>query len=740
MAINRRDFAKTAMLGAIIHDAAAWSDRPTMAPVSFDRHCWRIGGQAAFLVSGEFHYFRVPKADWKRRMSLLKEAGGNAIATYVPWGLHEPTEGQFVFSGQGGILDLEEFLETAREAGLYVIARPGPYVYSELNYDGLPAWLTQNYPQVLAHDADGKPFHATSVSYVHPLFLEKARRWYEHAGPILARHTVSKGGAIALTQVDNELSGIHVWYDSLDYNAEAMGYGRAEGRYPRYLRQRYGDIAGLNSAWNTKFVSFEAIQPVRPGASDVGGLRRAKDNLDFYLGTVAEYAATLAGWLRQMGVSTPIVHNAGGPSMNANYLEMCRALGANFVLGSDHYYNGDQTWPQNAPTPQFALNAFVSLEQLRLFGYPPTVFEIPGGSPSDWPPIVASDALACYRANLAFGMKGSNYYVFTGGPNPPRMGQTTDIYDFCAGIGAQGEIRPLYAAEKEFGKALESNPWLAEAEREFDCRVAVDPEQARANLYWKSRGEFEFSSAESDEFLHKGVLTSALCASESPVLCDIRSDEWTADRRTPVVVVASSAMRREAQQRVVNFLKSGGKVLLLPVLPATDENFQPCTILADYLGAAIEHHKNEVPRTTILGVENILSNGRQWRTVRMPQGAEAVGSDEFTQATLAWRLATPAGGQVLFLGMSWIHAMRQHGRMVRAALGRLGLEEKVSCSNPNVWTSLRTSGPKSLLFAINLFNAPMEAEIQCRPSWSDHLIALGKRTIPAMTVSEIEVR
>jgi hypothetical protein len=57
--------------------------------------------------------------------------------------------------------------------------------------------------------------------------------------------------------------------------------------------------------------------------------------------------------------------------------------------------------------------------------------------------------------------------------------------------------------------------------------------------------------------------------------------------------------------------------------------------------------------------------------MRMPQGAEAVGGDEFTQATLA-------GGQVLFLVMSWIHAMREHGRMVRAALGRLGLEEKVN--------------------------------------------------------------
>ncbi len=740
MDITRRDFGKAALLGATIRDGAARSDAPAMAPVSFDRRSWRIGGDAAFLVSGEFHYFRVPKADWKRRMELFKEAGGNALATYVPWGLHEPTEGQFVFSGHGGIFDLEEFLETAREAGLYVIARPGPYVYSELIYDGLPGWLVRDYPQLLAHDVEGNPFRASSVSYVHPLFLKKARSWYERVGPILARHTVSKGGAIALVQVDNELTGIHVWFNSLDYNAEAMGYGKAEGRYPRYLQQRYKDAAALNRSWNTKFDSFEAVRPVRPGASDPAGLRRAKDDLDFYLGTVAEYAATLALWLRELGVNMPFVHNSGGSLMNANYLEVSHAMGANFVLGSDHYYNLDQTWPQNAPTPQYALNAFVSLEQLRLFGYPPTVFEIPGGSGSDWPPIVASDALACYRANLALGMKGSNYYVFTAGPNPPRLGQTTDIYDYAAGIGAQGQIRPLYAAQKEFGKALQSNPWLAEAEREFDCRVAVDPEQARASLYWKGHGEFELSSPESDDFLHKGVLTSALCASTSPVLCDIRSDDWTADRRTPVVVVASSAMRREVQQRIVSFLKSGGKVLLLPVLPAYDESLWPCTILADYLGAAIEHHKNEVPRTTILGVENILSNGRQWRTVRLPPGAEAVGTDEFTRATLAWRLSTPAGGQVLFLGMSWIHAMREHGRMVRAALGQLGLEEKVSCSNPNVWTSLRTSGTKSLLFAMNLFNAPMEAEIQCRPSWSDHVSTLGKLTIPAMTVTEIEVR
>ena len=82
----------------------------------------------------------------------------------------------------------------------------------------------------------------------------------------------------------------------------------------------------------------------------------------------------LAGWLREHGVDTPLTHNSGGPTMNANFLEIVEALGnKTFLLGSDHYYNLDQSWPQNNPTPQYAANIFASLEMLRLMGYPPTV-------------------------------------------------------------------------------------------------------------------------------------------------------------------------------------------------------------------------------------------------------------------------------------------------------------------------------------------------------------------------------
>jgi len=58
--------------------------------------------------------------------------------------------------------------------------------------------------------------------------------------------------------------------------------------------------------------------------------------------------------------------------MNTYFSETVETLGNKaFLLGSDHYYNLDQSWPQNNPTPQYAATIFVSLETLRLMGYPP---------------------------------------------------------------------------------------------------------------------------------------------------------------------------------------------------------------------------------------------------------------------------------------------------------------------------------------------------------------------------------
>ena len=94
--------------------------------LSFDFQSLILNGERRFLFSGEMHYFRVPRADWRRRMRLWKESGGNFIATYVPWLIHEPEEGTILF-GDRSERDLAGFLETAAEEGLPVMLRPGPY-------------------------------------------------------------------------------------------------------------------------------------------------------------------------------------------------------------------------------------------------------------------------------------------------------------------------------------------------------------------------------------------------------------------------------------------------------------------------------------------------------------------------------------------------------------------------------------------------------------------------------------
>lgn len=710
-----------------------------MQPITFDRTCYRIAGQPLYLNSGEFHYFRVPQRDWRRRMKLLKEAGGNCIGTYIPWVVHEPEEGRFTF-GEQPFDQLEKFLQMAADMNLYVLARPGPYQYSELLYVGLPHWLPSNYPGILSRNHDGTPHRFFAASYVHPVFLEKAKRWFDAVCPILARYDVSHGGPIAFTQIDNEMIGIHIWFGGLDYNPEAMEFGKPDGRFARFLRKRYGDVAAMNRATGLTCATFADAHPPAPGGPTTPTeLRRRRDYLEFYLSTVAEYSVTLAGWLRRHGIATPIVHNSASPTLHSIFDETLKALGDDFILGADHYYTLSQDWPQNNPTPQYARKIFASNEALRVRGFPPTIFELPGGSLSDWPPITGTDASACYMTNLALGMKGHNYYIFTGGKNPPGMGATGEIYDYGAPIGAQGEKRALYRAVKKFGLFLQERPWLAEAEAEFDFRAAFDPEWDRAEYYLKGRGPYALGLTDAHEFWNKGLLTTAFCAGLSPAICNLDDDAWATDIHTPLAVISASLMARDKQDRIVRFLERGGRLLIGPVLPEYDGNFNPCTILRDSLGAGgLTSTGHNGVRLTVAGIENIYNTGEVFLAADVPADAEAIGTDELSGRVASWRRCFPGGGEAIFLGFRWSHSMRDHARMLTDLLARLGLKRRIECDNPNVWCRLRTAGTRSALFAMNLLSSPLEARVRCQPSWSRQMLEAGLIRLPAMTVKCIE--
>ena len=97
-----------------------------------------LNGKPFVVKAAELHYPRIPKEYWEHRILTTKAMGMNTICLYVFWNYHEPSQGQFDFSGQK---DIAAFCRLAQKHGMYVIVRPGPYVCAEWEMGGLPWWL-----------------------------------------------------------------------------------------------------------------------------------------------------------------------------------------------------------------------------------------------------------------------------------------------------------------------------------------------------------------------------------------------------------------------------------------------------------------------------------------------------------------------------------------------------------------------------------------------------------------------
>src|SRR3954454_12381742 len=99
--------------------------------VTYDGYSFKVDGKRTYLWSGEFHEFRLPSPDlWTDIFQKMKAAGFNTTSLYFDWGYHSPAPGVYDFTG---VRDVDKILDAAHQAGLYVIARPGPYINAEVD-------------------------------------------------------------------------------------------------------------------------------------------------------------------------------------------------------------------------------------------------------------------------------------------------------------------------------------------------------------------------------------------------------------------------------------------------------------------------------------------------------------------------------------------------------------------------------------------------------------------------------
>ena len=163
------------------------SNNNLMNKISLTERGVCIGGKYEVLLCGSLFYFRLPRAVWKDRIAKLKRAGYNCVDVYFPWNYHELESGEFDFEGER---DVRFFLEELSRAGLYVIARPGPYICSEWNGGAIPARILESDMPIRC--ADEK-------------FLAEVEKWYRAIFREITPFAYGKGGSVILIQLENEL-------------------------------------------------------------------------------------------------------------------------------------------------------------------------------------------------------------------------------------------------------------------------------------------------------------------------------------------------------------------------------------------------------------------------------------------------------------------------------------------------------------------------------------------------------
>ncbi len=169
--------------------------------VRYDNHCLTIDGKDTLLFSGAFHYFRCPKELWRARFERIKEAGFNAVETYIAWNAHEIEEPKSLddFS-KIDLRDVEDWLNMAEEFGFNIIIRPGPYICAEWDRGGLPAWLVNKRPD--------NPKHTPWFRSDDPQFIAWSKHWYDAVCPKLVKHQITHKApgqpGIILFQLENE--------------------------------------------------------------------------------------------------------------------------------------------------------------------------------------------------------------------------------------------------------------------------------------------------------------------------------------------------------------------------------------------------------------------------------------------------------------------------------------------------------------------------------------------------------
>ena len=174
----------------LLTGSGTWAQAQTKGTHTFrlgDNQFW-LDDKPFQIISGEIHPSRIPAEYWKQRIQMIKAMGCNTVACYIMWNYHESEPGVFDF--QTGNKNLEKFIQTVQDEGMFLLFRPGPYVCGEWDFGGLPPYLL-SIPDIKIRCMDTR-------------YTAAVERYVDKIAPIIKKYEITNGGPIIMVQVENE--------------------------------------------------------------------------------------------------------------------------------------------------------------------------------------------------------------------------------------------------------------------------------------------------------------------------------------------------------------------------------------------------------------------------------------------------------------------------------------------------------------------------------------------------------
>ncbi len=545
---------------------------------------FKLSGRDFFVYSGEVHYFRLRPESWPLHLKKATQANLNTISTYIPWDWHEYEEGKFDFTGQTNPQrNLIGFIELCKKNGLFLIVKPGPYILAEYKDHGIPEWLLSSHPELLSIKADGKPFGHARLTLMHQVFLKYVKNWYAAVFDIIGENQITKtNGIIISVQLCNEV-GVFPWLDKeADYSDVALEY------YRKFLSDKYKKVSRLNAIYKTKYKSFASIIPPSGVSSRLSALAWDLDWHLFWRRYYAIYLEYLMKEALKRGVEVPLTHNlpgwVGGRAleypMNITMYEDVAKFFPKIILTVDHI-------PENVSYRNFHDAALVQQMTKAVYGKDAPLFvaEMQAGTREHTVVTYPDELELFYKASLAYGACGMNFYMFSQGKNPKSKSSAAPTFYWQTPLDYDGKEGPLYPIVRRLGKFISSFGNLLVNAR-VDSKVAL--------LFYKPYYHTELTGHYDVEkmglkynpkYVRDNIFFEGIAKVLKMLNCDYdvldlqlcRDKELSEYKQ--VWIVSLEYMDAGSQKLLSQYVLNGGHLVMLPCVARYDLSFNPCEIL-----------------------------------------------------------------------------------------------------------------------------------------------------------------